>query len=412
LRQKFYEKLLNHDIEFFDHPDNSPGLIAASLEEDTNHLNALMTNILGVIFKNISTIALGIILAFTASWRCSLCVLGVVPLICLAGYAEGAAAVAMDDGNVPGGNIVQENIANLKTIRAMNTVSNTLERFNVEIDKKIPGMGVLVWESVAYGISTTLIFYVLGLVYYVGAVFMADYGLSYEGFNKSVFCLMFAAMAMGQATQFAGDAGVAGIACVRIYSFLEQPVKTKDPKRATELKEFNGRIEFVGAHFKYPTRNEKIFNNMNVVIEPGTNVAFCGPSGSGKSTIIQLLLRFYDLEKGEIYLGGSADDPMSRIEIHELSLKNLREIFGLVGQEPFLFNMSIRDNIKYNKYDLAEDVIYDACVQANAINFIEGDKERLEEGGEDEATGFDRSVGVKGSKLSGGQKQRLAIARV
>jgi len=151
---------------------------------------------------------------------------------------------------------------------------------------------------------------------------------------------------------------------------------------------------------------------MNLVIEPGKNVAFVGPSGAGKSTIIQLLLRFYDLASGEIFLNGNAEDPTSGIEIKQIPLHNLRSIFGLVGQEPFLFNTSIHQNVKYNM-SANDKEIEEACTLANAMEFIEGDREKLANPDDkDEKTGFDRYVGVKGSKLSGGQKQRLAIARV
>jgi len=141
---------------------------------------------------------------------------------------------------------------------------------------------------------------------------------------------------------------------------------------------------------------------MNCKIEGGQDVAFCGPSGSGKSTIIQLLLRFYDLNAGEILLDG--------ISIKKLKIAKLRGLFGLVGQEPFLFNLSIRDNIKYNHYHANENEVKDAAIISNAIDFIEND-EALEGQDKSDARGYERFVGVRGSKLSGGQKQRLAIAR-
>jgi len=118
------------------------------------------------------------------------------------------------------------------------------------------------------------------------------------------------------------------------------------------------------------------------------------------------------LTSGEIFLNGNAEDPSSRIEIKQIPLHNLRSIFGLVGQEPFLFNTSIHQNVKYNM-SANDKEIEEACTLANAMEFIEGDREKLANPDDkDEKTGFDRYVGVKGSKLSGGQKQRLAIARV
>jgi len=232
---------------------------------------------------------------------------------------------------------------------------------------------------------------------------MRDSGLNFGDFNKALMTLLFAGISMGQASQFAGDSVQAGLSCVHIYSFLDQKKQIKEPRVPEKIEKFTGRIEFKNASFRYPTRKDYIFRKMNCVIRAGEDVAFCGPSGSGKSTIIQLLLRFYDLTSGEIILDG--------INIKQLKLKDLRQMFGLVGQEPFLFNMSIHDNIKYTCYEATKDEIREAAVISNAIDFIEKDEGFAADDNKDEATGMDRFVGVRGSKLSGGQKQRLAIAR-
>jgi len=154
---------------------------------------------------------------------------------------------------------------------------------------------------------------------------MRDNGLSNTDFNKSLFAMIFAAMGMGQASMTGGDTGQAAMAAIRIYNFLDQKGKIKDRAITRNVDQFNGRVEFVNVTFRYPSRQERVFRKMNFVIEPGTNVAFVGPSGSGKSTIIQLLLRFYDIDSGQILLGGNADDPKSKIDMKEISLKNLRK---------------------------------------------------------------------------------------
>lgn len=112
IRNRFFTKLVNFDIEFFDDPDNSPGAIASSLEEDTNNLNNLMTDIIGLMFKNGSTVTVGVILAMSSSWRMSLVVLAVIPLMIFNGWMAGRAKLALEGGEVVGGNIVQENVNN------------------------------------------------------------------------------------------------------------------------------------------------------------------------------------------------------------------------------------------------------------------------------------------------------------
>ena len=148
--------------------------------------------------------------------------------------------------------------------------------------------------------------------------------------------------------------------------------------------------------FKYPTRDEWILRGVSFTIQPGQTVALVGQSGCGKSTCIQLMERFYDVNRGEILLDG--------VNIKELNLGYYRRNISLVAQEPVLFNTTIRRNITYGAEDASEADIKAAATDANAIEFIE----RMEGSSN---KGFDTSVGSKGSQLSGGQKQRVAIAR-
>ena len=132
--------------------------------------------------------------------------------------------------------------------------------------------------------------------------------------------------------------------------------------------------------------------NLNLVIEGGKTTALVGPSGSGKSTIIQMIERFYNPDSGEILLDG--------VPIKNINLTSLRQIMGYVGQEPALFNTTIRENMKFAKPDASEEDIIEALKAANAWTFIS----QLEHG-------IDTHVGASGGQLSGGQKQRVAIAR-
>ena len=161
---------------------------------------------------------------------------------------------------------------------------------------------------------------------------------------------------------------------------------------------FTTDIEFNGIFFSYPTRPEvSIINGLNLKIKSGEIVALVGSSGCGKSTIMQLLQRFYDPDKGEILLDG--------VNLKDLNIGWLRQQLGVVGQEPVLFDASIRENILLGlSKDLMGKVsdadIEKAAEEANALEFIK----KLPEG-------FNSYVGDRGTQLSGGQKQRIAIAR-
>ncbi|CAF1062292.1 unnamed protein product [Rotaria sordida] len=161
-----------------------------------------------------------------------------------------------------------------------------------------------------------------------------------------------------------------------------------------ELVDFHGEITFDQVKFIYPTRSTSIIlNAFQLNIKPTQCVALVGASGCGKSTIIQLLERFYDVTSGQILLDG--------IDIRKLNLDSVRSHFGLVSQEPILFDLTIAENIAYALENISMEDIINAARRANIHQFIE----QLPQG-------YETKVGLKGSFLSGGEKQRIAIARI
>ncbi|CAF4269466.1 unnamed protein product [Rotaria sp. Silwood2] len=161
-----------------------------------------------------------------------------------------------------------------------------------------------------------------------------------------------------------------------------------------ELVDFRGEIKFDQVKFIYPTRpTSVILNKFQLNIKPGQRVALVGTSGSGKSTTIQLLERFYDVTHGGILLDG--------FDIRQLNLHWVRSQFGLVCQEPILFDLTIAENITYGLENVPMEDIINAATKANIHQFID----QLPQG-------YETKIGIKGSFLSGGEKQRIAIARV
>ncbi|KAI9477155.1 P-loop containing nucleoside triphosphate hydrolase protein [Zychaea mexicana] len=159
------------------------------------------------------------------------------------------------------------------------------------------------------------------------------------------------------------------------------------------LDTLQGKIRFENVFFTYPTRpHSPIFKDLSLTIQPGTVIAIVGSSGSGKSTIGSLLLRYYDADKGSIYID---DENLKDINLHWW-----RENVGVVSQEPVLFAGTIRDNIAYAKESATIDEIKEAATKANCASFIESFHDK-----------YDTVVGERGVSLSGGQKQRIAIAR-
>lgn len=183
----------------------------------------------------------------------------------------------------------------------------------------------------------------------------------------------------------------------RIFEVFDAPDELPDAAQAEDLATVEGRLELKGVRFRYgQARGSKgdpvILHDMNMRIEPGQTVALAGPSGSGKSTVLNLLLRFYDPESGQVLLDGR--------DLRQLHRDSLRRHFALVQQETFLFDDSIGDNIRYGRPEATMEQVIAAARAANAHEFIM----RL-------PRGYDTPVGERGVRLSGGQKQRISIAR-
>ena len=138
----------------------------------------------------------------------------------------------------------------------------------------------------------------------------------------------------------------------------------KDNKKRIDIDKVRGEIEFKDVWFRYPTRKEDfVMKGLNIKINPNESVALVGESGCGKSTFVNLLMRFYDIDSGEILLDG--------VNINEYNLHDLRNVISLVMQEPIVFNYSILENLLYGKLNATNTEIYNATTIANANEFIE-----------------------------------------
>ncbi|WP_265532363.1 ABC transporter ATP-binding protein [Pseudomonas saponiphila] len=178
---------------------------------------------------------------------------------------------------------------------------------------------------------------------------------------------------------------------------IAQPLQLTDREQAPKLAVANGGVRFEHVQFHYGKAN-KVISDLNLDIRPGEKIGLIGPSGAGKSTLVNLLLRLYDLQGGQILIDGQ--------NIAEVTQESLRERIGMITQDTSLLHRSIRDNLLYGRPDATDEELWEAVRKARADEFIPllSDAQGR--------TGFDAHVGERGVKLSGGQRQRIAIARV
>jgi subfamily B ATP-binding cassette protein MsbA len=177
-----------------------------------------------------------------------------------------------------------------------------------------------------------------------------------------------------------------------VYDLMRRDNKSFMQDGALSYSRFKNDIQFENLSFAYPDSSDLVLKNINLTIPKGTTLALVGSSGAGKSTLADLLARFYDPTGGRITIDG--------VDLRDFQLSSIRKAMGVVSQDTFLFNNSIRNNIAYGCPDATDEAILDAIKRANAYEFIV----RLPEG-------LDTIIGDRGVMLSGGQRQRLAIAR-
>jgi ATP-binding cassette subfamily B protein len=178
----------------------------------------------------------------------------------------------------------------------------------------------------------------------------------------------------------------------RYDEVINAPTEPEDCPSAVELTVCDGKIEYKNVSFSYEN-GENVLNGVSFSAEKGQTIALVGSSGGGKTTVCSLLPRFYDADGGEILIDGK--------NIKEFTLKSLRRAIGIVQQDVYMFNGTIRENIAYGKTDATDQEIIDAAKRANIDDFIMS-----------LPSGYDTDVGERGTRLSGGQRQRISIARV
>lgn len=184
----------------------------------------------------------------------------------------------------------------------------------------------------------------------------------------------------------------------RIFELLDRQSDIQDAANAVNLEEINGKVVFDRVHFRYADdenadpEHQNVLHDISFTIEPGQAVALVGPSGAGKTSIANLLCRFYDPDKGRVLVDGH--------NLRDVKVQSLRQHVAIVLQDTFLFNSTVRDNLRYGNPDADEEEMIEAAKAAYAHDFIV----ELPEG-------YDTEIGERGVRLSGGQKQRLALAR-
>ena len=406
VRKLYLEAVLKKSVSWFDlnRPQELPTKIVSLI---TKYQDGIGDRV-GKVIVSLTMSVAGLVISFVYGWQLALVIIGLSPLAMLAAYLIGKAnAMGMETtkkGYAKCGGYAEEALSTIRTVYAFCAERIEKSKYLGELET---AQKATVKNSLYLGIALGLINFAISATYGLG-FFIGSFFIQYDVRNHSrgknydpstvmivFFSAFFATFSLGMIAPQMKNVGAAQTSAYDIYELIDSVVGVgKDaPTRKIPLEEFKGEIEFHNVTFYYPTRPDvKVLDNFSMVFKSGTMTGVCGETGSGKSTIIQLIERFYTPNKGKITVDG--------IDINTLDMKWWRNTIGYVGQEPVLFNTSIKENIEYGKPEASMEEIESAARRANAEEFIKRSEK-----------GYETIVGAEGSKMSGGQKQRLAIAR-
>lgn len=398
MRKDVYSRLLSMPMQFF--ADKRVGELSNRLSSDLSQIQDAISFTLAEFLRGIFTLTIGLLFIFWISPRLSLLMLAVVPVIAVLAVVFGMRIRKMarrtQDQLAESGTIVQETFQGISIVKAF-----TGEFY--EISRYVNSLSAVVRTAITNAryrgaFVSFMIFSVFGAIAFVmwyGATLIRSGELTMGSLTMFVIFSMFVGGTFaGFADMFSQLQKTLG-ATQSIREILRnegEPLELRTTGIEPEHV-INGAVQFEEVSFSYPGRKDvPVLQNISLHAAPGEQVALVGPSGAGKSTLASLLLRFYDLDKGALYLDGR---PIATIPLTQLRMQ-----MAFVPQEVMLFGGTIRENIAYGKPGATQQEIEAAAISANAHEFIQRFPEQ-----------YDTVVGERGIKLSGGQRQRIAIAR-
>lgn len=396
IRNQLHEKLLYLPLSFF--AKRHSGRLTSIVFNDVNAINVALNNSFGKMILSPVQILTNVFILVIISWKLSLIMLFVLPLISYVIVKIGQSMrrrsrrVFKQIANVVA--VFQEAVSAVSIVKAFTSEEKEVSKFkaaNREFFKKTFRANKLKYATSPIN-EILLVLTLVFLLWYGGNLVYSNSGLTAEDFIRF---LVFLFTMFQPIKDFSGinntiQTGLA--AAERIFDVLETDQEIYEKPGAVCLDEFNHNIKYEKVYFKYNNNESYVLDDINLNINKGEMVAFVGHSGAGKTTMANLLPRFYEINTGKITIDG--------IDIRDITLHSLRHKMSIVTQDTILFNDTIRMNIAYGSENIIEQDVIDAAKAANAWEFIK----KME-------NGLDTQIGEKGTRLSGGQKQRLSIAR-
>ncbi|CAL2049481.1 unnamed protein product [Caenorhabditis brenneri] len=398
LRMDVFRNIMQQDASYFDDPKHNTGSLTSRLATDAPNVQAAIDQRLAEVLTGVVSLFTGVGVAFYYGWNMApiglaTALLLVVVQSAVAQYLKFRGQKDMDSA-IEASRLVTESISNWKTVQALTKQEYMYDSFTAA--SKSPHRRAIVrglWQSLSFALAGSFVMWNFAIAYMFGLWLISNnWSTPYTVFQV-IEALNMASMSVMLAASYFPEYVRARISAGIMFTMIRQRSVIDNRGLTGDLPPIRGNILMRGVYFAYPNRRRQlVLDGFNMSANFGQTVALVGPSGCGKSTTIQLIERYYDALCGTIKVDDS--------DIREISVKHLRDNIALVGQEPTLFNLTIRENITYGLENITQDAVEKAATLANIHTFVMGLPE-----------GYDTSVGASGGRLSGGQKQRIAIAR-
>ena len=399
MRNQMFRHLQKMSQRFF--TSTNQGDVITRMTSDISGVESVVTSTFTSILSNVLTLVVAVVAMFQKNWILALIGVVIVPLFTLptrlAGKARwklaGEAQACNDEINgilnetlsVSGQLLVKLFCREKDEYRRYQEANGRMIRLNIK--ERMAGRWFFVVLSTLTSIGPMLL-------YLVGGILMMKYDAKLTVGDITVLVALLGRMygPVNNLLNMQVEWIRAMAMFTRIFEYFDMPIEIAQPEHPVIPKQRRGEVCFEHVSFAY-TEDRPILKDISFELKSGDCVAIVGPSGSGKSTIVNLIPRLWDVSGGRVLFDG--------VDVREQDLQALRNGIGVVTQETYLFNGSIRDNLLYAKPEATEEEMIEACRKANIWDFISRQPE-----------GLDTMVGNRGLKLSGGEKQRISIARV
>lgn len=395
LRGDLSEKINRVPMSYFN--TTSQGDVLSRITNDISTLQQGFTNSLPGIISAVAQFVGCLIMMFATEWRLALCVIavtfiGLVLLMLVMGNSQKYFVARQEClGNVNG--YIEEMYSGHSVVR----ISRADKKIRSKFDEMNLALYNANWKSQFLSGVMQPLMNVIGNIGYV-VVCVVGASLAMNGtipFGVIVSFILYVRLFTSPLTQIAQgltNMQTASASAKRVFDFLECEELSNESHKDKELKEVRGKVVFNNVHFSYPDNPDKtIIKNFSATVEPGQKVAIVGPTGAGKTTMVNLLMRFFEINEGSITIDG--------VNTSDLRRENIHDLFGMVLQDTWLFEGTVRENLVYNMKDITDDDLTRVCKACGIYRFIHSLPQ-----------GFD-TVLSESTSISAGQKQLLTIAR-